>query len=283
MKKIRLMAVAIGLTLFAAACTSFTSFEEEGDGHSNHTSIENRVIAEYEGGKIMLEDIVNEIEPFYANIAEDIIITRAINDMAEEYGIEVSEERIEKEMESMQMEMGHDVDETALRKQAKQWLIDDKLIERMGEEVEVSEESVKRLFESRREYHKMMDVKYLVLQPNIATEEYMPIIEKIKDKGMEEASEQFEEYIQYQKKEEAVMASDFFEFQITMTLEEGAISQTPIELAEGPAIIKISYVYEDQLELIRDRLEEELREQKGFDRFMEKIDHIAEETKIELR
>ena len=259
--------------------------------NTNKVCVETKdVVAVVNGDEITAGDVYNAFLDYRGGIIEFLIQDKALEQKAKELGVEITKEDVNNEFQNYKesfageeefREYLKDVNltENGIKRNIYRELIIDSLRDKLGEDIEISEDEIKERFDYSYESYVNIDIDYAVVNNKDKLDE---IYDYALENGVEGLEDKYKDYIDMINTEEGVRVFDNYFGEYVLNSKVGDVYKRGSESDDSYLVIIIKdkkETYEDLKDTIREQLVHEIREVK----FEELVQGLINDIDVEYK
>lgn len=252
---------------------------------------ENKILMKVNDETVTDKDFQDYIKPYRKEVLAKMSEMMLINQKAKEYGITVTEEEVNMEVENYKnyfdtekdfIDMLDESDSSLeqMKFNIEQQLTLDKLILKISEEIEVTDEEMEEYFENQKEKLSFYDVTLLVMDDDTTEEQLKEIYDKINE------GEDFEKIIEEygnesSGKQEGIQLYDYDISEEVLNIEEGEIYPKALKNYMGTLIVRLDKKV-NEYDQLKETIRLRVRQEKGYQEYSRIMAEFQEESHIEI-
>ena len=259
--------------------------------NTNKVCVETKdVVAVVNGDEITEGDVYNAFLDYRGGIIEFLIQDKALEQKAKELGVEITKEDVNNEFQNYKesfageeefREYLKDVNltENGIKRNIYRELIIDSLRDKLGEDIEISEDEIKERFDYSYESYVNIDIDYVVVNNKDKLDE---IYDYVLENGVEGLEDKYKDHIDMINTDEGVRVFDNYFGEYVLNSKVGDVYKRGSDSDDSYLVIIIKdkkETYEDLKDTIREQLVYEISEAK----FEELVQGLINDIDVEYK
>ena len=259
--------------------------------NTNKVCVETKdVVAVVNGDEITEGDVYNAFLDYRGGIIEFLIQDKALEQKAKELGVEITKEDVNNEFQNYKESFADEEEfreylkdvnltENGIKRNIYRELIIDSLRDKLGEDIEISEDEIKERYDYSYESYVNIDVDYVVVNNKDKLDE---IYDYALENGVEGLEDKYKDHIDMINTEEGVRVFDNYFGEYVLNSKVGDVYKRGSESDDRYLVIIVKDKkedYEDLKDTIREQLVYEMSEVK----FEEIVQGLINDIDVEYK